>query len=102
MNDDDGLCGRPTRSGTPCRNPIVGRLSCMTHRTAEDERLIAAYREGFAAGESHEAELERRRVERRAQRAGAVVERRYETPGGAQIVEVDGYAYQWRGRTLVV
>ncbi len=108
-------CGRPTKSGKPCQNPLYGAAfrACGTHETPED----VAWREGYFAGLAKAREdagrdrefwvAEGRRQEREAaKRREGEAERqsrlRTATSDGQQIVEVDGYAYRWAGEPLGV
>ncbi|MFE0690222.1 hypothetical protein ACFV0Z_18985 [Streptomyces xiamenensis] len=102
-------CGRPTRSGRPCKIRISGSdVACGTHATEQDKAVAEAHRrgwnEGFASGKESSARLSRSRVERLEQRVKELEEeldsskRVYEI-GGHQVVDVGGYAYRWRGST---
>ena len=100
-------CGRPTKSGKPCKARIYGPdLACAVHATEQDRELAQAYRQGHsdgfregsaAAGGVAKAQVEclERRVRELEQRLDDA-QRFYEVDGD-QAVEVDGYAYRWRG-----
>ncbi|ASO17844.1 hypothetical protein FHR81_005333 [Actinoalloteichus hoggarensis] len=52
---DVRTCGRPTRTGRPCRSRLHGYdVACGVHADEHDRALAAAYgrgwREGFSAG----------------------------------------------------
>ncbi|MGI5430300.1 hypothetical protein [Streptomyces sp. CA-179760] len=98
-------CGRPTRSGTPCRTQFSGPgFACKLHTTDHDKALVDAYQQGLEAGRLQEskhhaeaAEVEhvgrQIRILRNEPHAG---NRRFEVYGG-QAVTVDGYGYRWKG-----
>lgn len=73
MYQPDRTCGRPTRSGTPCRIRISGSdVACCTHATEQEQAVAESRRkgcnEGYGAGresgasssKSHTAYLEKR------------------------------------------
>ncbi|APU12274.1 hypothetical protein [Actinoalloteichus fjordicus] len=100
-------CGRPTRSGRPCRSRLHGYdLACGIHADEHDRALAAAYgrgwREGFSAGQdsgsrSMKGVVERLRQDLAESRRRLDGGRRSRQAQGHQIVEVGGYAYCWRG-----
>lgn len=107
-------CGRPTKSGGSCRNPLYPgdpARACGLHETAED----VAYREGYRAGATAEREYAERG--RELSRESWIAEgRRLEhleareresfrvaTDDEEQIVVVDsGYSYRWGGEPLKI
>ncbi|MFG2720693.1 hypothetical protein ACGFW5_20675 [Streptomyces sp. NPDC048416] len=102
-------CGRPTRSGNPCKVRISGSdVACGTHATEQDKAVAQAHRrgwsDGYKSGSESGASSSRSRIERLEQRVKELEEqlddakRVYEI-GGHQVVDVGGYAYRWRGST---
>ncbi|MER5304985.1 hypothetical protein ABT039_36735 [Streptomyces lasiicapitis] len=102
-------CGRPTRSGHPCKIRISGSdLACGTHSTEEDKAVAEAHRrgwrEGYSSGSESSARFSRSRIEQLERRVKELEEqldatkRVYEIDGH-QVVDVGGYAYRWRGST---
>ncbi|GAA2114983.1 hypothetical protein [Streptomyces synnematoformans] len=100
-------CGRPTKSGSPCRAQFSGPgFACKIHTTEHERALVEAYQQGLQAGRTQAREWERSaaasRVEHLEQQIRTLQEqldaktRRYEVDGD-QIVTVDGYGYRWRG-----
>ncbi|GAA1265301.1 hypothetical protein [Saccharothrix xinjiangensis] len=100
-----GACGRPTRSGLPCKAEVHGRaIACKIH-TTEQERTLAdacerGYREGYERGRESAAYGERLRVEhleRRVREPETRLDRetRIFEVDGDQVVGVGGYAYRW-------
>ncbi|SNQ46219.1 conserved hypothetical protein [Frankia canadensis] len=102
-------CGRPTRSGKPCKVRLYGpEIACRTHLTDHERDVAEAYQRGMGLGHRrgwesgqemcrHEVEQLRDRVrdlERCLDDA-----HRYHDLDGDQVVEVDGYAYRWCGRS---
>lgn len=107
-------CGRPTKSGRPCKQTIGGDdVACRVHTTAHEAEVVAArreghrlgYEEGHAAGEESaklNAEYEtRRRVEEQLRERTCVHMRTRDYRG--QLVQIaldDGgrpYTYRWTG-----
>lgn len=105
--EPDRRCGRPTRSGTPCRNPLFGHdLACATHATEQDRALADAYRKGYSEGLRQGYDMgksgatsEIDRLTRRVQDLQRQAEEnaRYYERDGDQVVEVGGYGYRWSG-----
>ncbi len=102
-------CGRPTRSGNPCKVRISGSdVACGTHATEQDKAVAEAHRrgwsEGYKSGSESSSSFSRSRIERLEQRVKELEEqldgakRVYEIDGH-QVVDVGGYAYRWRGST---
>lgn len=101
------MCGRPTRSGRPCRNPLSRlEVACKKHQTEKDaeisERIRRAFHEGMEIGRStgnlYKEEVERLREELRQLRRQIDEASRYYEVDGDQVVEIDGhYAYRWSG-----
>jgi len=100
-------CGRPTRSGKPCKARIYGfDLACGVHASQHDRELAEAYgrghREGFHSGlemGAATAQQNAERLERRVRELEQLLDdatRVYDI-GGDQVVEVGKYAYRWRG-----
>ncbi|MGV9693966.1 hypothetical protein ACWDUX_33265 [Streptomyces sp. NPDC003444] len=103
----DRTCGRPTRSGNPCKVRISGSdVACGTHATEQDKAVAEAHRrgwnEGYEAGRessassstSHIAYLENRVKELEGQLDNA---RRVYEVDGCQVVQVGKYSYRWCG-----
>ncbi len=100
-------CGRPTKAGTPCKAQLYGfDVVCKLHATPHDRELAEAYRRGREEGYEQGSELSSRSMkgqvewlERRVRELEALLDeaKRYYELGGDQVVEVDGYAYRWRG-----
>lgn len=110
MSDDDaGRCGKPTKSGRPCRNPTgltEGPYgACDIH--ADDEDWVrmsihsagwhAGFKSGLKAGEEAgriHAKFEAAQAERAARQAAAF---RLRDERGAQLVTVSirGLTYRW-------
>ncbi len=111
-SSDVRRCGRPTRSGAPCRAQIYGRdLACKLHTTDHEREVLAAFErgwsEGLRQGRESEASLSSDRV-RRLERRIAELEtaadeqlRIYEVDG-SQAVEVGRYSYRWDGEPQLV
>ncbi|WP_251066909.1 hypothetical protein [Streptomyces sp. ISL-36] len=103
----DRTCGRPTRSGSPCKIRISGSdVACGTHATEQDKAVAEAHRrgwnEGYKSGSESSASFSKSRIERLEQRVKELEEqldstRRVYEVNGCQVVEVGGYAYRWRG-----
>lgn len=100
-------CGRPTRSGKPCRVRIYGSdVACGAHATDEDRAVAAAHRQGWSEGyekgcksgaSSAQSKIEwlERRVKELEERLDDAT--RIHEIAGDQVVGVGGYAYRWRG-----
>lgn len=101
-------CGRPTRSGAPCKARIYGSdLACGIHLTPHERELAEAYKRGWNDGykqasesaqkvSSSQVEWLKRRIEELEQLLDEAT-RVYEI-GGDQLVEVGRYAYRWAGQ----
>ena len=96
-------CGRPTKSGQPCRTILrlgVAEFVCHSHATENDRAIMAmlnrewtdAYRDAFEHGKAS-ARWEYEAAAREAARA----ERFRLTDGGRQVVRFGKYAYTWNG-----
>lgn len=107
IDQHDGLCGRVTRSGNPCKNRISGSdVACGTHATEQDKAVAAAHRrgwnEGYKCGSESGASFTASRIGRLEQRVKELEEqldgaqRVYEV-AGHQVVDVGRYAYRWCG-----
>lgn len=100
------LCGRPTRGGQPCRNPLTPwERACRLHATTEDQTIgrwanaLAndAHRLGYESGRQAgrwEVEQEQRKEE---QRIAAARDWRERDGQGRQLVQVGRYTYAWAG-----
>lgn len=101
-------CGRSTRSGRPCQNPL-GRfeIACRLHASDHERELAKmrgrgysdGLRDGYRSGEAlakdkiERLEIQVRELEQKIEDAA-----RYYEFDGDQVVEVDGrYAYRWSG-----
>ncbi len=100
-------CGRPTKSGTPCRAQHSGPgFACKIHTTEREKEIVEAYQRGLTIGrtegsdwEKKSAKLSVEHLERRVQDLEAKLDaatRRYQD-NGHQAVTVDGYGYRWEG-----
>jgi hypothetical protein len=100
-------CGRPTKSGNPCRAQFSGPgFACNLHTTDHEKALVGAYQQGLQAGRAQERQWRQRaeaaQVEHLERQIRTLREeldaknRRFEVEGN-QAVTVDGYGYRWRG-----
>ncbi|MFF3751414.1 hypothetical protein ACFYYH_13270 [Streptomyces sp. NPDC002018] len=100
-------CGRPTKSGTPCRAQFSGPgFACKLHTTDHEKALAEVYRQGVETGRAQEREWRQRteaaKVEhlerqiRTLREALDAKNRRLEVDD-AQAVTVDGYGSRWSG-----
>lgn len=100
-------CGRPTRSGKPCKVHLRQfERACGRHATEHDRELALAHerghREGFERGRTQGAETAQWNVERLERRVKELEQlmdeatRIFEVDGD-QVVDVGGHAYRWRG-----
>lgn len=101
-------CGRPTRSGAPCKARIYGfDLACGIHVSPHERELVEAYKRGRNDGykqafesaqqiSSNQVEWLKRRIEELEQLLDEAT-RVYEVDGD-QLVEVGRYAYRWAGQ----
>ncbi|MFD6748139.1 hypothetical protein ACWHA6_36925 [Streptomyces anthocyanicus] len=100
-------CGRPTKSGNPCRAQFSGPgFACKLHTTDHEKALLDAYQQGQRDGREQAkrweqqasaariAELERQIRALKDERDSKT--RRFEVDGH-QAVTVGGYGYQWKG-----
>ncbi|WP_250734944.1 hypothetical protein [Streptomyces sp. G2] len=101
-------CGRPTKSGNPCRAQFSGRgFACKLHTTDHEKTLIEAFEHGRRTGREEERTWQQRSANTRIEQLERQVrtleekldsrDRRYEVDGH-QAVTVDGYAYVWTGQ----
>lgn len=99
-------CGRPTRSGAPCKATFTFGFACGRHTTPEEDAYVRAYEEGHRAGRAEGIEFGRQMAEAGAEnlrRRVADLEEKLDrvtqrhSVDGHQAVEVDGYAYLWTG-----
>ncbi|MER5568778.1 hypothetical protein ABT083_21545 [Streptomyces goshikiensis] len=107
IDHSDQTCGRPTRSGSPCKIRLSGSdVACSTHATEQDKAVAEAHRrgwsDGYRLGSESSASLSKSRIERLEQRVKELEEqldsnRRVYQVGGHQVVEVGRYTYRWRG-----
>lgn len=109
MENQVRTCGRPTKSGNPCKVRVSGSdVACGIHSTEQDRAVADAYRRGYQEGResgarssSESSKLRitwlERQVEELRQRLDK--ETRIHEIGGDQVVDVGGYAYRWRGET---
>lgn len=101
-------CGRPTKSGNPCKANFSGvGFACKLHTTPEEQALVDAYQNGYRSGRQEGYEsgrqsatmsteyLERLVVDLKAKLDQAI--RRFRVDG-LQAVTVGGYAYLWGGQ----
>ncbi|WP_283136207.1 hypothetical protein [Rhizohabitans arisaemae] len=102
---DIRTCGRPTKSGKPCRVRLYGfDVACGVHATEHDRELAQAYGRGHNEGlrlgkEKWSGEQRIEWLEQRVKELEALLDeasRVYEVDGD-QVVEVGKYAYRWRG-----
>ena len=99
------LCGRPTKSGNPCKIRRDWPTSaCTIHATDEDKAYRAAFMAGWKDGLKEgqkwgRSEVRAEIANEERQRATEEAEKRNfrESYNGRQVVEVDGYAYTWAG-----
>ncbi|MEU6711524.1 hypothetical protein ABZ897_08570 [Nonomuraea sp. NPDC046802] len=102
------LCGRPTRSGSPCKQRVYGSdVACGIHITDHERALSEAYqrgwREGHSSGYDSGRSMTRQEIERLQRRVAELEQQlddaqRYYEINGDQVVEVGKYAYRWRGQ----
>src|SRR2546429_2773110 len=101
-------CGRPTKSGHPCKANFSGvGFACKLHTTAEEQALVDAYEKGYRIGHQEGYDSGRRsaamsteHLERQIADLKAKLDqttRRFQVDG-LQAVTVDGYAYLWGGQ----
>jgi hypothetical protein len=100
-------CGRPTRSGQPCKVRVYGsEVACKLHITEREREVAEAYQrgrnDGYAQARKSNEDLERMHVERLERRIRELEQRldeadRYYEYDGDQVVEVGKYAYRWSG-----
>ena len=103
-------CGRPTKSGKPCKTFSGGEFPCRIHMTELDIHYRAVvsrtHTEAFEAGMEAGREAYIREVEKAVRDAEEARTFRLQTLDGKQIVEVGGYAFAWdakkHGRMLAV
>lgn len=101
-------CGRPTKSGKPCKANFSGvGFACKLHTTPEEQALVDAYEDGYRRGHEEGNKsgqqsaalsieyLERQIADLKAKLDAAT--RRFRVDG-LQAVTVDGYAYLWSGQ----
>lgn len=95
-------CGRPTKSGNPCRAQFSDLgFACKLHTTDHEKALLDAYQQGQRDGREHARRWEQQasaariaELERQDERDSKT--RRFERDGH-QAVMVGGYGYQWKG-----
>lgn len=96
-------CGRPTKSGAPCRAQFSGPgFACKLHTTDHEK----AYQQGLETGRAKEREWRQRteaaqieHLERQIRTLREELDaknRRFDVDGD-QTVTVDGYGYRWNG-----
>ncbi|MGX1675201.1 hypothetical protein [Streptomyces sp. NPDC055400] len=73
INQQERLCGRPTRAGNPCRIQVSGSdVACGTHATEKDKAIAEAHRrgwnEGYKSGSESAASFSASRIERSERR----------------------------------
>jgi hypothetical protein len=99
----DRTCGRPTRSGKPCRVRIYGRaVACSLHITEHEREIAEAYQRGYREGRESSDAASRSNVERLEGRVRELEQRLDEASrlfeiDGDQIVQVGKLTYRWRG-----
>jgi hypothetical protein len=103
------LCGRPTRSGRPCRQRISDprfEVACRTHATGAENEMAAvrrtAYYDGYRDGQGSAREFARFRIEQLQARIDRLESEskpplRTTDQLGRQIVQVGQHAYAWDG-----
>ncbi|MFB7374182.1 hypothetical protein ACFC0D_30535 [Streptomyces sp. NPDC056222] len=100
-------CGRPTKTGNPCRAQFSGRgFACKIHTTDHEKQLVDAYEQGLRAGreegrrqEQQTADIRVENLERQVRTLEEKLDtqnRRFEIDGH-QCVTVGRYAYVWTG-----
>jgi len=101
-------CGRPTKSGKPCKANFSGvGFACKLHTTPEEQALVDAYETGYDRGREKGYEsgqqvsaLSTEHLERQIARLKTKLDeatRRFRVDG-LQAVTVGGYAYVWNGQ----
>lgn len=108
------LCGRPTRSGAPCRQRIPDprfEVACRQHSTDQERELATArhdaYYQGYRDAQQSSRDFAGFRIEQLRQRIAELEQaakppRRMMDGQGRQIVQVGGYAYAWGGAEPLV
>jgi hypothetical protein len=94
------VCGRPTRSGAPCRAPVHGSVvACHLHVTETETAASEAYWDGWSAGHLSGLESAQSQIQQYKDEIARLYDmrKRLTTHRGAQIVEVNNYAYSWLG-----
>jgi hypothetical protein len=103
------LCGRPTRSGRPCRQRISNprfEVACRTHATDAENDLAdarrTAYHDGYRDGQESARDFARFRIEQLQARIEQLESEnkpplRTTDALGRQIVQVGRHAYTWDG-----
>lgn len=107
--DQMRTCGRPTKSGRPCKVRVSGSdVACGMHSTEQDRAVADAhrrgYREGYESGTRASGESSKLRIawlEKQVEelRGRLDKETRIHEIGGDQVVAVGRYAYRWSGET---
>jgi hypothetical protein len=100
-------CGRPTKSGAPCRARVYGSdVACTLHTTDVERQVTEAHRrgyyEGYEQGRKSNEDAEKLRVEWLERRVRELEQKlddaaRYFELDGDQAVEVGRYSYRWSG-----
>jgi len=100
-------CGRPTKSGAPCKARFSGAgFACKLHTTSEEAAQVTAYELGYRHGWERHSEISQsmasanvEHLKRRIADLESQLDKtkRQHTVNGCQAVEVNGYGYLWRG-----
>lgn len=103
------LCGRPTRSGRPCRQRVSNprfETACGTHATDQEAELAVARRTAYYDGHKEGLESARESARSRIEELESRIRRlesenkpplRTTDPLGRQVVQVGRHAYAWAG-----
>lgn len=97
-------CGRPTKSGAPCRTQLYhpSEVACGKHATEHDLAITEAYRRGWRDAFDLRRDVSQSTTDGLKQRIEELERQlddaqRYFEQDGDQVVEVGRYAYRWGG-----